>query len=75
MTIPSGVPVLLLTGAATRDEREFEEPDRFDVDRSSGHGARASATGSTPVWELRLLGWRAASRSRSGPDDGPNLRC
>jgi cytochrome P450 len=34
--IPAGVPVLLLTGAATRDEREFEEPDRFDVDRTPG---------------------------------------
>jgi cytochrome P450 len=42
--VPAGLPVLLLTGAATRDEREFEEPDRFDVDRAPsmalgfGHG-------------------------------------
>jgi cytochrome P450 len=34
--IPAGVPVLLLTGAATRDEREFEQPDRFNVDRTPG---------------------------------------
>ena len=34
--IPAGVPVLLLTGAATRDEREYEDPDSFDVERPPG---------------------------------------
>jgi cytochrome P450 len=34
--IPAGVPVLLLTGAATRDEREYQEPDAFDISRSPG---------------------------------------
>lgn len=38
VTIPEGVPVLLLTGAANRDEREYEDPDRFDVDRDIGLG-------------------------------------
>ena len=32
-TIPAGFPVLLVTGAATRDERFFVDPDRFDIDR------------------------------------------
>jgi cytochrome P450 len=32
-TVPRGARVLLLTGAANRDEREFPEPDRFDVGR------------------------------------------
>jgi cytochrome P450 len=32
-TIPAGNAVLLLTGAATRDERVFANPDRLDIDR------------------------------------------
>ena len=31
--VPAGHPVLLLTGAALRDERAIERPDTFDVDR------------------------------------------
>jgi len=44
-TIPEGAEVLLVWGAANRDEREFEEPERFDIDRRAarhlalGHGA------------------------------------
>ncbi|MFQ5514395.1 MAG: cytochrome P450 [Myxococcota bacterium] len=43
--IPAGSRVLLLTGAACRDEREFENADVFDIDReipiqlALGHGA------------------------------------
>jgi len=32
-TVPAGARILLLTGSANRDEREFPDPDRFDVDR------------------------------------------
>jgi cytochrome P450 len=35
VTIPKGVKVMLLTGAATRDERRFENPDVFDVSRDN----------------------------------------
>jgi cytochrome P450 len=43
-TIPADSRVLLVTGSANRDEREFPDPDRFDVQRPShvslgfGHG-------------------------------------
>ena len=35
-TIPAGEPVFLLTGSANRDEREYDRPDVFDVDREIG---------------------------------------
>jgi cytochrome P450 len=46
-TIPADVPVLLVTGAATRDPRAYENPDAFDIRRdqhvaiSFGFGAHA----------------------------------
>ena len=33
VTIPAGGRDVLLTGAANRDERQFPEPDRFDINR------------------------------------------
>jgi len=44
VTIPAGHPVLIVTGAANRDPRAYDEPDRFDISRtgpvpiSFGHG-------------------------------------
>jgi cytochrome P450 len=43
-TVPAGAVMLLLTAAANRDERVFDDPDRFDVTRAGdrhiafGHG-------------------------------------
>ena len=45
VTMPRDARVLLLTAAACRDERQFPDPDRFDVGRdvplqmAFGHGA------------------------------------
>lgn len=44
VTIPAGYPVLIVTGAANRDPRVYDDPDRFDIARvqpmpiSFGHG-------------------------------------
>jgi cytochrome P450 len=34
--IPAGSRVLLLTGAAVRDERQYDDPDTFDIHRKIG---------------------------------------
>ncbi len=36
-TIPGGSKVVLLTGSAGRDERQYADPDRFDIRRSFDH--------------------------------------
>ena len=35
--VPAGSVMLLLNGAANRDERRFPDPDTFDIHRQSGH--------------------------------------
>jgi cytochrome P450 len=36
-TVPKGSVVLLLNASANRDERRFDDPDRFDIRRKIGH--------------------------------------
>jgi cytochrome P450 len=35
-TVPAGSALLLMAGSANRDERHFDEPDRFDIHRKPG---------------------------------------
>jgi cytochrome P450 len=44
-TIPANAPVLVLLGSANRDEQQFPDPDRFDMQRdTTGHLAFGFAT-------------------------------
>jgi cytochrome P450 len=60
VTLPAGQPVFLLTGAANRDEREYENPDVFDIDRQIGlsiglgHGIHACLGAALARLESRL---------------------
>jgi cytochrome P450 len=35
--VPEGSAMLLINGSANRDERHFEDPDRFDIHRGASH--------------------------------------
>ena len=59
-TIPAGFPVLLLTGAATRDPRAFEQADDFDIERAPniaigfGHGVHSCLGAALARMESRV---------------------
>jgi cytochrome P450 len=59
-TIPAGHPVLLVTGAATRDPRAFDRPDDFDIDRPPnvaigfGHGVHSCLGAALARMESRV---------------------
>jgi cytochrome P450 len=68
VTIPAGVPVLLITGAANRDERAYEHPDVFDVGRPAqlsvglGHGIHACLGAALARLESRVAFEAVAER-------------
>lgn len=59
-TIPEGFPVLLITGAATRDPRAFDRPDEFDIHRPQsvaigfGHGVHSCLGAALARMETRI---------------------
>jgi len=59
-TVPEGATLLLLTGSAGRDEREYPDPDRFDVERdferhvSFGYGVHFCIGASLARLEARV---------------------
>jgi cytochrome P450 len=59
-TIPAGHPVLLITGAATRDPRAFDRADDFDVERPPnvaigfGHGVHSCLGAALARMESRI---------------------
>jgi cytochrome P450 len=79
-TIPAGFPVLLLTGAATRDPRAFDRPDELDIDRppsvavALGHGVHACLGAALARMESRIAIEELAKRWRRLEVDASGLR-
>lgn len=68
VTIPAHEPVLLVTGAANRDERAYPDPDRFDVTRplklnvGFGHGIHTCLGAALARLESRIAFDEIATR-------------
>jgi cytochrome P450 len=79
-TIPAGFPVLLLTGAATRDPRQFADADTFDVEREPtvalgfGHGVHACLGAALARLESRIALEEIATRWQRLEVDESGLR-
>ena len=79
-TIPAGFPVLLITGAATRDPREFERADEFDIERQPGitlgfgHGVHSCLGAALARMESRIAIEEIARRWRRLEVDEAGLR-
>jgi cytochrome P450 len=79
-TIPAGYPVLLLTGAATRDPRAFDRPDDLDLDRPPsvaigfGHGVHSCLGAALARLESRIAIEELATRWRRLEVDDAGLR-
>jgi cytochrome P450 len=79
-TVPAGFPVLLLTGAATRDPRAFERADEFDIERPPGitigfgHGVHSCLGAALARLESRIAIEEIAKRWRRLEVDEAGLR-
>ena len=79
-TVKAGFPVLLVTGAATRDPRAFERPDDFDIDRPPsvaiglGHGVHACLGAALARMESRIAIEELAKRWTKLEVDPAGLR-
>ena len=79
-TIPAGFPVLLITGAATRDPRAFERADEFDIERQPGiaigfgHGVHSCLGAALARMESRIAIEELATRWRRLEVDEARLR-
>ena len=68
VTIPAHEPVILITGAANRDERAYPDPDRFDVTRplklnaGFGHGIHTCLGAALARLESRIAFDEIATR-------------
>lgn len=79
-TIPAGFPVLLITGAATRDPRAFKRADEFDTGRQPGitigfgHGAHSCLGAALARMESRIAIEELATRWQRLEVDEAGLR-
>jgi cytochrome P450 len=79
-TVPAGHPVLLITGAATRDPRAYDRPDAFDIRREPrlavgfGHGVHACLGAALARMESRIALEELARRWRRIDVDQAGLR-
>jgi cytochrome P450 len=79
-TLPAGFPVLLITGAATRDPRAFERADDFDIERPPnvaigfGHGVHACLGAALARAESRIAIEEIATRWQRLEVDETGLR-
>jgi cytochrome P450 len=78
-TVPAGSPVLLITGAATRDPRAFERADEFDVERQPGitigfgHGVHSCLGAALARMESRIAIEELSTRWRRLEVDADGL--
>jgi cytochrome P450 len=79
-TLPAGFPVLLITGAATRDPRAFERADDFDIERPPGitigfgHGVHSCLGAALARMESRIAIEEIAKRWHGLEVDDAGLR-